>query len=1006
MKKTVIAAIILSLASALLPAVSAPAIYFASDEDLRNMSALRGLPEGSRTAMQNALYRYEGLEAYTIEEEAGSDDQFVLTIGNAGSLENAGDRVMISGEAAISIANDGTVSELSADTVIIDSANSILTALGNVSYTTEDESSPVESIEADVVTIAWESGDLIVTDATTSTEGSSSEDAITIYTSGETLSFSSDGGMLYQDGFITSNPDQAYLSITADEIAMLSGSDMFITNAYLSIGRVPLLWLPFFFFPGSQITGNPSIGFNSDRGAFLNTTFELLGQADSVQQGLEEESFMSILSSGNGDDSALHPTGAYYSSSGPLSPAEQWARDTGSYIALMADAYSVNGLHLGVDSRIRLFDGSLTFSFLDGIGLSPSSTYYDGNFRYYGVNEIDYSGYGLSVSLSYPFYSDSRVLRDFGNRLSGFSIFSLLQTPEFPTAYSSTLSSFSRSLDISYRLPSSATGTYVSSLNISDLSAAVDYRWDSIEKVYYLEEKTLPSFSASVSGKIFDFVSTQDTVVTAERETVDVTDRYLLSDPLLYSVYQSRERRENPTGNETYALSLGYSISENLGNVYSYTREGEYEEGRFSSSTSLRLSLDAQASEYASLRAVFTPTYSYLWEEDDEALAYTHRGALNSDVTFALPYIGLEYRIASRLLSYTSEGENGVEESNLIKPNWDDETITSHSIAFRKDIVSRFGTFTPSIRYVLPPLAAELVPGLAYNYGPFALSLEWEFLQEDTDSPFRSDLVNLSLGYSSTYVTSNISLHYQSADYDSTDFFRPLYGDASLSLRTADQRWSITQYVDYAAYDDGDYNYFDSIMTTLKIPYFDVSVEWQGHADDIEFRSVNAHLDVDSASFQLWRGRIYFSFGLDSEFEFDMTNPYASMFTFTPSITFSIAEFLDFTFSFSSSNNAFYDYVTSGDFFGAFFADLGRSFDFFGDGRYNTNFVMSEARLDVVHYMDDWDLHCSYAAHIELNDDIYEFVPEFSVYLSWKIMPDLKIDQQWEYNTDTRTWER
>ena len=131
-----------------------------------------------------------------------------------------------------------------------------------------------------------------------------------------------------------------------------------------------------------------------------------------------------------------------------------------------------------------------------------------------------------------------------------------------------------------------------------------------------------------------------------------------------------------------------------------------------------------------------------------------------------------------------------------------------------------------------------------------------------------------------------------------------------------------------------------------------------------------------------------------------------SMFTFTPSITFSIAEFLDFTFSFSSSNNAFYDYVTSGNFFGEFFADLGRSFDFFGDGRYNTNFVMSEARLDVVHYMDDWDLHCSYAAYIELNDDIYEFVPEFSVYLSWKIMPDLKIDQQWQYNTDTRTWER
>ena len=66
----------------------------------------------------------------------------------------------------------------------------------------------------------------------------------------------------------------------------------------------------------------------------------------------------------------------------------------------------------------------------------------------------------------------------------------------------------------------------------------------------------------------------------------------------------------------------------------------------------------------------------------------------------------------------------------------------------------------------------------------------------------------------------------------------------------------------------------------------------------------------------------------------------------------------------------------------------------------------SEAKLDVVHYMSDWDLHCSYAAHIELNDDVYQFVPEFSIYLSWKILPDLKIDQEWQYNTTTETWER
>ena len=1013
MKRLLTLLIFLVLIPSLIFALSAPQIYFASDDELRSMAAMRGIPEGTREEMQQALYEYEGVSAYEVVETPADDSSassgYILIINQAQNFRREGDRLVLTGNSSISIENDGTLSELSADTIIVDTLNSRLTALENVSYTTDDESSSIQNITADIVTVSWENGSLMVTDATTTTESTNdSNETITIYTSGETLSYSPDGGMLYQDGFITSNPDDAYLSITAKEIAMLTGSDMFVSNAYLSIGRVPLLWLPFFFFPGSQVTGNPSIGFTSTRGAFLNTTFEVLGQADSVAEGNDSnQSFMSILTQG-GSSENNQPTGAYYSSRSELSAAERWARETGSYIAIMADAYAENGLHLGVDSRISLFDDSLRFSFMDGVALSPTSSYYDGNFRYYGVNELEYSGYGLDLTLSLPFYSDSRVMMNFADRLTGFSLFSLLKTPEFPTDYNSTISTYSHELNIEYTLPSENRSDYVSSLSVSDLTVAVDYRWDTSDHKYYVDETTLPSFTASVSGMLFDFASSiSSPVVSATKEETDVTDIHILSDPLLYSIYEAAARRAEATGDETYSVSLGYTISENFRNEYGFDRTGAYQDGTLSTSTSMRLTFDAQAADYASLRAIFTPTYSYLWEDSTSAVAYTHRGSVNSDVTFSIPYIGIEYHIASRLFNYMSQVEDGVEtSSSFLVPGFNQDTITSHSIALTKVFTTEYGTFTPSLEYVLPPLAAELIPRMAYSYGPFALSFGWQFLQEDTDSPFRTDLVELSLGYSGTYVTSNVSLKYQSADYNAADFWSPFFGNASFSLRTEDRQWSITQYVDYYAYENGERNYFDSIMTTLQIPYFSVSVEWQGAAGDVSFKGVEAHLDVDSASFQLWKGRLYFSFGIESDFEFDIDNPYASLFTFTPSITFSIAEFLDFTFSFSSSNNAFYDYYLSGNFFGELFADLGRSFDFFGNGRYETNFVMSSAALEIVHYMDDWDLHCSYSANIELHDDVYQFVPEFSIYLSWKILPELNIDQNWDYNTSTNRWER
>ena len=81
--------------------------------------------------------------------------------------------------------------------------------------------------------------------------------------------------------------------------------------------------------------------------------------------------------------------------------------------------------------------------------------------------------------------------------------------------------------------------------------------------------------------------------------------------------------------------------------------------------------------------------------------------------------------------------------------------------------------------------------------------------------------------------------------------------------------------------------------------------------------------------------------------------------------------------------------------------DLLRSFDLFGEGRYNTNFNMSSLSFEVVHYMSDWELHCNYSTSVVLSQNVYTFVPEFSIYLSWNILPDLSIDRSWEQYGNT-----
>lgn len=992
--------------------VSALDIATADSLTLSSMASLRGLDTSlGDNELRSALYEYEGLSAYQGMLEEEGQEQYRITILNTDHLTAGEDVVILEGNVSLSFLHGGEEKKLESDYVVLDAINKSITLTGNVDFPMEEEG----SIHSDVVTFYWERGDLFVERATTISERETGEDKkkITVYSVGEKLTFLENGTILYEDGYIASSEKDPLSSISASSILMLPGSDMMIENATLKIGRVPIFYFPIFFYPGSRITGNPAFGFSSSRGAFLNTTFELFGRSELIKDQ-DSSSFLQIFEAGEEDGEYL-PTGAYYSSR-EESWLDKWARESSSSLSLMADAYSEFGVHAGLSAKLNFLEKTLTISMLNGIGYtSISSSDIPDNFRYYGENSIDYKNYGLNLSFRIPYYSDRYAYSELMSRNTHFSIDPLFGFDTKINENTSTRTTFSRSLELSYTLPTKYRTSYLDSLNIRSLDMDASYKWDYDKDRYILERINLPSFDMTISGG-YDTsynLSEAEGEVDKEKEKDpaldDAAEKFILSDPLLYPIYKQKEGRSS-TDSDILRFALGYNFTEKISNYYGFEDERKVKE-YFSSSSSLKTSLDFSAFNYFKLSYVLTPNYKHVDEKNlsnDDLWNDTGTDdfTLSSSLKMEIPVIGLSYKLDNRLYSLTVKEDGGSVERKETSGDFSKDSVSEHYIALSKTFSSPIGSFTPRISYTLYPLTGSLTPSFSYSYGYFSLASSWKFQENADKVALESDLVNISTSWNSPHVVSSLSFEYQSRDYDSSDFFKPLDLKASLALRTEDRKYAITQSLEYESSKDGQEDvrdYFSSIRTSLTLPYFKAYVDFSGEKERIELNRINVTSDISSLSFQLWKGRLYFSFGLKSAIDIDVSNIYASSFSIEPSVTFAIAEFLDFRFSLKSVNNNFGAYMDDdGEFsFAYLWKDLVRSFDFFGEGRRNTQFNLSSLSLEIVHYMEDWDLHCKYSSEIVLSDARYEFVPRLTIFLSWNTFPDLKVDQDWKKENGT-----
>ena len=164
---------------------------------------------------------------------------------------------------------------------------------------------------------------------------------------------------------------------------------------------------------------------------------------------------------------------------------------------------------VGLDSVINTTNKVFRFTnfgaiaFVGDIRDEFSTSYYIPPFRYAYIGDWEVKTKAVNLTLKLPYYSDPRFMRDYGNRLTTFSLGALWGESTFPTIYNSDLTTFTWKLDGSANIPVTLLNPYIKSLRLSaspqqSPGVSIQALWKGLPRW----EVELPNFGASLSGTL------------------------------------------------------------------------------------------------------------------------------------------------------------------------------------------------------------------------------------------------------------------------------------------------------------------------------------------------------------------------------------------------------------------------------------------------------------------------------------------------------------------------
>ncbi|MDR2797597.1 MAG: LPS-assembly protein LptD [Treponema sp.] len=459
--------------------------------------------------------------------------QTVITIESARSTEYFTLEVVdeeyarLRGNVVVSLKEEDAVHRISAEEVLYNRTRNVMSASGGVEYRKETGDT-IETFKGASITVNLDDWSSIFVGGVT--EKSVTDNTTAYEFAGTLISRSDEEVTIMTHATISNakNPD-ALWSLQAYKLWLLPGSDWAVLSAVLKVGEIPVLYIPFFYFPADEIIFHPVVGTRSREGNFVQTTTYVLGRPKT--NPASESSISKIL--GSSADMEKTRQGLFLRSTGHKSRDPNDTR-----LSVLFDAYSNLGAYLGTElilPRKGIFggmdlSGGLGFTrtiYQLSSGYSPFAQY-DGsdewNKAYFFSKEIPFryrlntkgslSGKYGSFTWAFPFYADPFVDQDFLDRSEEMDWITMFKgdTGEEETTTTSALGSYEWRLSGAITPSVTVLNPYVSSFSVSNLSTSLSFRTRtsalvsaaspaSPERVFFFPDKiTLYSFSTSIAG--------------------------------------------------------------------------------------------------------------------------------------------------------------------------------------------------------------------------------------------------------------------------------------------------------------------------------------------------------------------------------------------------------------------------------------------------------------------------------------------------------------------------
>ena len=382
--------------------------------------------------------------------------------------------------------------------------------------------------------------DQTVTDRTV-TEQAADQDVTFTY-SGQAITRRADDTVVMEQATVTSSddPDDPDYRIEAERLWILAPEEWAVSNGFLHVGEVPVLYLPYFLRPGGRLLFHPAIGERSREGLYLQTTTYLIGRKPA------DDGSLSFLQRNAGETGYADERRGLFLL--PIRAAADAA--DADLLALMVDVYSRLGIFGGVQGRfggLSLFGGvaasrALVADARSGVGHTPYLRGADGELvshwdtttilgarvplRYGLETEVALRGTLGSVQGSFELFSDPGFTTDFLGRDHDLPTGGLLGLPQGPLIPPPARDRLEWRLGGDLSLHSLLATPALRTLTFPTLSAS--WLWGSrtepppagvpsapdrlqaaspARRFYYPETLTLPAVAAVASGSLFRWES-------------------------------------------------------------------------------------------------------------------------------------------------------------------------------------------------------------------------------------------------------------------------------------------------------------------------------------------------------------------------------------------------------------------------------------------------------------------------------------------------------------------